>query len=338
LHQRVSSAVTRLKRHWLPGRFLATRRWPLRLLISPRLTLDTHIRPPHSAVMLVICTKGPPSRNWGMAKLKADPITATDLKNFVDSDSDFAFEMKVLAQLRSLEFDCEHAGSYQDPVSDKIRQFDIRAEKKMGEFLLALAVECKNLRPNYPLLLSAAPRTATESFHHVLKYQIGSSVSTASVVNVPSPDSFYKRGGMLGKKTDQVGVDMAGAFVSDDSAAFDKLNQAVNSSKDLVQRLVLKTTPPYIRVILPVLVVPTGRLWQVDYADDGQILTAPRDVDTATLFLNHSWTVGRGPHNPISYCLSHIELVTLGALPEALKTWKGFTGLFATFWGKTEPS
>jgi hypothetical protein len=56
-----------------------------------------------------------------MAKLKPDPITAKHLEDFVANDSDFAFEMKVLAQLRNLEFDCKHSGTYQDPVSDKIR-------------------------------------------------------------------------------------------------------------------------------------------------------------------------------------------------------------------------
>jgi hypothetical protein len=272
-----------------------------------------------------------------MAKLRADPITARDLEDFVASDSDFAFEMKVLAQFRNLEFDCAHSGTYRDPVSEKIRQFDIRAEKKKGKYLLALAVECKNLRPSYPLLLSAVPRTATESFHDVIQFQVGSVVSAASVVNV-RPSSLYRQGEMLGKKTDQVGVDTPGAFVSDDSATFDKLNQAVNSSKDLVQDLVFGNAPPHIRAILPVLVVPTGLLWQVDYADDGKILKPPRDVDAATLLLNHSWTVDRGYYGPISYRLSRMELVTLGALPNAVKTWMGSTGLFSTFWGQTQSS
>ena len=273
-----------------------------------------------------------------MAKLREDPITARDLEKFVASDSDFAFEMKVLAQLRTLEFDCGHSGTYRDPVTDKIRQFDIRAEKKKGKYLLALAVECKNLRPNYPLLVSAVPRTATESFHDALRFQVGSVVSAASVVTVPGSHSLYRQGDTVGKKTDQVGIDTSGAFVSDDSATFDKLNQAVNSCRDIVQDLVFRNTPPYIRAILPVLVVPTGLLWQVDYSDDGKILMPPRNVDTATLFLNHRWTVDRGPHGPLSYRLSHIELVTLGALANAEKTWTGSTGLFFAFWGQTESS
>ena len=41
-----------------------------------------------------------------MAKLKPDPIGAQDLASFVASDSDFGFEMRVLAQLLSDGFDC----------------------------------------------------------------------------------------------------------------------------------------------------------------------------------------------------------------------------------------
>jgi hypothetical protein len=245
-----------------------------------------------------------------MTKLKPDSITAMDLKDFVASDSDFAFEMKVLAQLRSLEFDCEHSGTYRDPVSDKIRQFDIRATKKQNMCTLGLAVECKNLHSSYPLLLSAVPRTAAESFHDLVVFHTGI-VPPAVVQTWAGDQSAYRQGESVGKKTDQVGRSDSGAFVSDDSATFDKLNQAVNSCKDLVQDFVFNPHLPNVRAIAPVLVIPTGLLWQVDYADDGRILTPPRNVDRTTLFLNNSWSVGRPPYNPLSYRLSHIELVTL---------------------------
>jgi hypothetical protein len=32
-------------------------------------------------------------------------------------------------------------------------------------------VECKNLRPNNPLLLSAVPRTSDEAFHYLLVWR-----------------------------------------------------------------------------------------------------------------------------------------------------------------------
>src|SRR3989337_2844914 len=100
-----------------------------------------------------------------MPRLKDDPITAQDFVDFVNHDSDFAFEMRVLAQLRELGFECSHSGTYRDPVTEKFRQYDIRAVKHQNQSTLALAVECKNFRPNYPILLSAVPRTLPEAFH-----------------------------------------------------------------------------------------------------------------------------------------------------------------------------
>ena len=108
-----------------------------------------------------------------MAKLKNDPITAKDLADFVSGSSDFGFEMAVLARLVEEGFSCSHSGTYRDPVTGKIRQFDIRAFIDRGDSTLALAVECKNLRPNNPLLLSAVPRTSAEAFHDILTFRPG---------------------------------------------------------------------------------------------------------------------------------------------------------------------
>jgi hypothetical protein len=106
-----------------------------------------------------------------MAKLSDSPITAKDLLDFAVADSDFGFEMQVLRQLRAAGFTCSHSGTYRDPVTDKIRQFDIRASKGRVGALLQLAVECKKLRPNNPLLLSATARTSEEAFHDLVAWQ-----------------------------------------------------------------------------------------------------------------------------------------------------------------------
>jgi hypothetical protein len=265
-----------------------------------------------------------------MPKLKTDPVTARDLEDFVVNDSDFAFEMKVLAQLRSLDFDCKHSGTYRDPVTNKIRQFDIRATQLQDPCILGLAVECKNLQFNYPLLVSAVPRTEVESFNDLLVWQQGV-VPPATLQPQRGDRSVYREGQFVGKKTDQVGLSDSGTFVNDDSATFDKLNQAVNSCRDLVEEFTFHPHFPRVRLIAPVLVVPTGLLWQVDYADDGRILTPPRNVDRAALFLNHSWAVDRHPYNALSYRLSHVELVTLGALPDAVKAWMGPSGFFSIY-------
>jgi len=102
-----------------------------------------------------------------MAKLKSTSITAKDLEEFASTNSDFDFEMRVLSLLQNAGLQCRHAGTYRDPVTDKIRQFDIRAFLHGGQYTLAMAVECKNLRDQNPLLLSAVPRTHDEAFHNV---------------------------------------------------------------------------------------------------------------------------------------------------------------------------
>jgi hypothetical protein len=265
-----------------------------------------------------------------MAKLKNDPITDKDLADFVANDSDFAFEMRVVAQLRQLKFDCSHSGTYQDPVSHKIRQFDIRAVTNRDSGTLALAVECKNLRPNHPLLLSALPRTETEAFHDLVVLHVGGSIGVVRIDPVLGSRSVYKPGEMVGRKTDQVGRDSDGKLVSDDILTFEKINQAVNSCKDLVQQFVLSRTPPHIKAVVPVLVVPASLLWQVDYTPDGTMQTAPRRVPRATLFLNNTWTVEDHAWGAKSYRLSHIEIVTLGALTDIVSIWLGPSGFFPT--------
>jgi hypothetical protein len=78
-----------------------------------------------------------------MAKPATAAITAQDLTEFMNTDSDFAFEMNVLRWLEDNGFECRHSGTYGDPVTGKLRQFDIRAEitSRSGNHTLALAVE-----------------------------------------------------------------------------------------------------------------------------------------------------------------------------------------------------
>src|SRR6266576_3513075 len=175
-----------------------------------------------------------------MAKtLKTDAITETALNDFVAKDSDFGFEMRVLRQLRDLQFECLHSGMYQDPVSGKIRQFDIRARRKKGNCRLELAVECKNLRANYPLLLSSVPRTTTESFHQLIEHD-NTVMKFVSRVRSVQPSSAYNAGEVVGKKTNQVGYDArSGDLLTDDSPTFEKLNQAIGSCNDLVNTSVV---------------------------------------------------------------------------------------------------
>jgi hypothetical protein len=264
-----------------------------------------------------------------MSKFRADSITAKDLEDFVNQESDFAFEMRVLEEFRLLGFECTHSGTYRDPVSDKTRQYDIRAFKTEGQAQLLLSVECKNYRPNCPLLLSTVPRTAAEAFHDLLiNRQPGSIHQSLSVRPAAGTKSAYKVGEPVAKKTDQVYRDSSGKLVGNDEATFAKLNQAVNGCRDLILQPPLPTAIAFRRAIVPVLVVPPGLLWQVDYTAEGAVKEPPSQVKHATLFLNQAWEVITGGGDNLSYRLSHLEFATLDALPEVVKTYLGSDGFF----------
>lgn len=265
-------------------------------------------------------------------QLRPDTITAEDLKSFVESDSDFAFEMKVLSQLRKAGFACSHSGTYSDPVTGKVRQFDIRAEMTRECNTVALVVECKNFRPNNPLLLSAVPRTEREAFHDLLTFNPFSHVSWVSFKPVTGSAAAYRPGEMVGKRTDQVGRELqTGTLNSNDETTFDKLNQAVNSCQDLVREFATESVPGDPRwqtAVVPLLVVPDGCLWQVEYDENGIMTAAPRKVAKAALFYDHTWTAAQHFGSPISYRLSHVELMTFSALSGLEDRCFGASGFF----------
>jgi hypothetical protein len=64
---------------------------------------------------------------------------------------------------------CEHGGVYEDPVTEKARQFDIRGLLELGQInRVRLAVECKNIRENFPLVVLTVPRSVDESYHEFI--------------------------------------------------------------------------------------------------------------------------------------------------------------------------
>src|SRR5437899_2290398 len=154
-----------------------------------------------------------------MAKLKQDAITNVDLLEFLTGYSDFSFEIQVLNTLIAGGFACDHGGTYDDPATKKPRQFDIRATKTFGKRFLRLAAECKNLRPNFPLLLTCLPRRDEESFYEVVVsvnpeshpfepphglYAIAM-LPRSRHVRLTGADSIYSPGQPVGKSCDQAG-------------------------------------------------------------------------------------------------------------------------------------
>lgn len=94
---------------------------------------------------------------------KNDGIGKDALVEYVEKHSDLHFELKIPKLMRDQGLSCEQGGHCSDPLTQKSREFDIRCRVVQRRSHVQIAVECKDLKKNFPLLVPALPRTAEES-------------------------------------------------------------------------------------------------------------------------------------------------------------------------------
>ncbi|MDI3467863.1 MAG: hypothetical protein OJF50_006684 [Nitrospira sp.] len=264
-------------------------------------------------------------------KLKVESIEKSDLVEFLNDVSDFSFETKVLKALIGMGFGCEHSGSYADPITNEVREFDIRATKIFRDrFFLRLAVECKNLRPNFPILISCLPRRQEESFHETSlsvnpdkcpiekpsPYSVRAMISTSKNVRLTGEYSLYKPGDPVGKSCDQVGRLLSGEFTSGDSGIYNKWAQALSSAHDLTYLSCTdgedRTGDFAVSLVIPTLVVPNRQLWVAQYDSDGNRTADPELVDRCSYFIDQSYFHKGLSHHALT--ISHLEFLTVDGL------------------------
>ena len=234
-----------------------------------------------------------------MAKLKLDEVTAEDLEAYVETISDFAFEQRVFARLVELRFEAKHNGTYSDPVTGKPREFDIRATMSLTDrihqktkFQIFLAVECKNIGKNSPLLVATVPRGETESFHEFFLVQkVGDGVKDPTCKRTRVERQLYGARKPVGKDCHQVGrLQSNGELSGDDRELYDKWSQAISSAHDLADDATRhndKELNMYDQAtaVFPVVVVPDSTLWTVAYDGKGKITASPKQVDHVEYFV-----------------------------------------------------
>lgn len=254
-----------------------------------------------------------------MAKvINEEPITQEEVQQYLENYSDFSFEVKTLALLSGSGFSCSHSGTYIDPNTGKTREYDIRAIKieaaqGIGYYELQLPVECKNLKPYSPLVVHRLPRRREESTHDLV---VNTGMSRGRVTVTPQ-FSMYKKGSHTGKAVDQLKRNGQGSINGSDSEVFDKVSQALSSAHEMVQRAASGHGSFIVSSVVPILVVPTGSLWVIDYDDNGNVVNGPQAVPQTAYYcgkiLNHH--SGAITH----YALSHLEIVTIDYLEEFVR-------------------
>jgi hypothetical protein len=263
-----------------------------------------------------------------MPKPVQDAIAVDHIRRYLELNSDFAFEVKVLRTLRKLGLNCRHGGTYEDPITQKTRQFDIHAEAARTDrneiTRYRFAVECKNI--NFPLVVHRLPRDASEAYLDVVfaKQAKGAMLFDRSErITLTGEHCRYSVGEPVGKALDQVGRAASGEVFGSDQDVFDKMTQALNSSVPLLDEAHNAATdvqPFGLAVVVPVVVVPPGSLWAVDYDDDGNVLQGPAPQSTVSVFVGKEWLVGGKVGR--SFWLSHTEIITFDALEEFISSWR----------------
>ncbi len=254
-----------------------------------------------------------------MAKLQTNPIEPKDLEEYISTSDDFRLELEVLNSCSKLGFPTQHGGTYQDPVTKKDRQFDLRTQITKGLCVLKLAVECKNLKTNFPLLVSRVPRTENESYHEIVISTRPSddpafaslALTNSEAHRFSSADGIFPFKGPVGKSTVQVGRNSAGEIVSGDSEVYEKWSQALASAFDLVS----DSNTDYkefeegiaATVVLPILVVADASLWVADYSLTGEPEGSPKPCEECQLFIGKDVFTGLPG---VEYNFSHLMIFT----------------------------
>jgi hypothetical protein len=258
-------------------------------------------------------------------------IDDTDLAEYLATQSGFAFELQCLRRLHTLGYQCRHGGSYSDPVTRKIRQFDIRARKSVGSVNVWCAIECKHISESFPLLVTCVPRRTEESFHDVLFTQApedrrqGLPVDTTwtaatTKVRIKSPHSPYREGKWVGKTAAQVGRTKGNDIYGTDEDAFDKWSQALASADEMATEAVESAEHgdnAAVTIIVPILAVPNGRLWQAFFDEHGRQVESPFWTDRCSMYVDRGYSTGF--IRPTNFTISHLEIVTLAGIESLLR-------------------
>lgn len=270
-----------------------------------------------------------------MAKLKDQKIEKRDLVEFLNGYSDFSFELSVLKMLRAQGYECKHGGHYQDPVTKKSREFDIRLTAQSDNRIVKIAVECKNIRENFPIFVSNVPRHASESFHQVvyscdsiinpLPPMIQMNMPRARLCTLNDVNSLYGIGQPVGKSTTQVGRAVGNSIFSGDSELYEKWGQSLSSLDDLIvdmYRLGSGNDQSYLSMAIPIVVIPDGRLWSATYDNDGTLVSEPEQVSRSSCFVGKKYEYG-ADMKWFSYKVSHLEIMTISELERFCNSYLG---------------
>ncbi len=261
----------------------------------------------------------------------AQEIIADDIKQYLDGRDDFDLELFAERSLKERGWRVSLAGSYFDPILGKPRQFDVRARREFHlRSYINLAVECKSLSTEFPLIVSRVPRPVGESRHDVIRRFLRPEQGDSSFIVERSGFDHYRlytASEYVGKSATQIRwADNGKKLVASDAETYDKWAQALASAAELVEQAAVRKgeAKAVFEFVMPVLLINDKTLWVVDYTEEG-VRGAPAPADEASLFVDRKYEV-QGRYGAQTYHLPHLHICTRAAFVRMLKNFDSGTG------------
>ncbi len=266
-------------------------------------------------------------------------ITAKHITEVVTTADDFEHEVRVGRLLRAHRgSETSHGGTYIDPLTNNPRQYDFRwVFCHPDGFAVSLAVECKNINSNSPVVVRGQKRMSIEAFHDLIESRKGGGFQTSrgniyldisaigQVRRVAGDDSMYGMGSFVGRSILRIEASQtrrpSDATItysrSKDKEIYDRWSQALASAQDLVldaRYYASRFKMPHVfTAIIPVVVVPDAALWSMEYDADDELIHDPIKIDQCEFYVARDMKIPGefAEFASQTFKFSHIHFVTV---------------------------
>lgn len=255
---------------------------------------------------------------------------ANIIKDTVLSNSTYAFELKVLSRLQGADFQCVHNGAYSDSTTNKLREFDIYGHKfsvvSGKAFVHHVAVECKRIDPKTPLVVLGSEIATSTPFWLSPVYSLSGDNEALCTRYLPkefigrSMEQIQFKEVPQGKKPNQV---INTEWNLNDADIFSKMSQAISSATAIVKDRLGVPIQGYSETfteVTPVLVVPDGTLWTVEFNNVGDINGMPKPSTALRYFIDYRCEENATGRTNRTVDIQHMTICTESALISTLES------------------
>lgn len=201
--------------------------------------------------------------------ISEDEQIEKDIQEYLENSSDFDLELRCLNTFKDSGYKCSHAGSYEDPVTNKTREYDLRCSRvldyKHDIFFMA---ECKAIKD--PLIISLVKSNKEErTFNYLFR---------TNPRPTPKPyNNFYDE--YIGKSSTQINVKIQSqqrrgqeptinrSVTYNDTEIFEKWTQALSSAHSIISTQ-MTIAGNSCCCFLPIVIIPDNKLWGVIYNEE----------------------------------------------------------------------